>query len=228
MRTYLTGGFIVASLLTIGCGNAKVNVDDINGFNPGDAKNAIFANIIEPTDFDGDGVIDFDLSGIAIVASDQDDLCAAIEADPEALENLPDIQMIQIAAFQVAAAGQGVDIAAGTIDGNVGLFELFFEATPGDTVVTSIVTIREGGVDQVNATDDAIFEDGDAVLELIELVPGDVASADFTGTLTQDIAIADLFDTDFDGDGVNDFQSISASVDASFKNVSFCAALANL
>jgi hypothetical protein len=226
MKKFFVGGLLATSLLAVGCGQeAKIKVDDINGLNPKDAKFAIFNNITGPTDIDGDGVNDFDVTSLVLIASDQEDLCGALTADPDAIANLPDIQAVQIIAARFDTLGQGVDFAEGEIAANKGLFELLFGVVvPGDTILFSAVSIRVGGVDKVQALDDGLFAASDGVIDLKSFEAGVEVSADFIGTLTQEVADETLFDTDTDGDGINDTQTINNELKASFKNVSFCAA----
>jgi hypothetical protein len=234
MKKIFVGELLITGLLAVGCGEkppiidepqAAIIIDDINGLNPKDAKFAIFNNVTEPTDIDGDGVNDFDATSLVLIASDQEDLCGALTADPNALDNLPDIQAVQITAVRFDTLGQGIGFAEGDITANKGLFELLFgDVVAGDTVLFSGVTIRVGGVEKVQALDDGVFEVGKGVLDLKSFEPGVEVSADFTGILTQEVADEAFFDTDTDGDGINDTQTINNELKASFKNVLFCAA----
>jgi hypothetical protein len=224
MRNILLGGIAAISLLAVGCGkDAKIKVDDINGLNPKDAKFAVFNSTVAPQDIDGDQVDDFDVTTLSLIASDQEDLCGALAADPDALTNLPDVQAVSIAAVQLAELGQGKDFAEGDLKGNAGIFDLFLGGAAGDTVLFSAVTIRVGGVNKVQALDDGLFAVSDGVLSINKFEPGAEISADFTATLTSETADAAFFDTDSDGDGENDLQTLANTLNVSFKNVQFCA-----
>jgi hypothetical protein len=216
-------GLLVSGLLTVGCGEVKIKVDDVNGLNPKDAKFAIFNLTTAPADIDLDGINDFDVTALTLIASDQEDLCAALAADPDAIANLPDVQAVQIAAIRIDALGQGKDFEEGEIKGNKSVFEVLLAGAPGDTALLSAISIRVGGVDKVTAFDDGFFEASDGVLDIKNLTAGAEISADFVGTLTQEVADSAFFDTDQDGDGINDFQTLNNELEVSFKNVQFCA-----
>lgn len=66
---------------------------------------------------------------------------------------------------------------------------------------------------------------GDGSLEIAALDAGVSLNADFSVTLASDIADPNTFDTDLDGDGVNDFLSINAALAATVKGATFCGAL---
>jgi hypothetical protein len=225
MRNLLVGGLLSVGLFAVGCKDARIKTDDVNDLNPKKANNAIFTSVVEAADLDGDGVDDFDITVLTFIASDQDDLCAAIEADADALANLPDLQSVQVTAIAVADLGAGEEFAEGAIEANTAILDLIFAPAAGNIGVTGGFTIREGGVDKVAAFDDAIFEVGDAVLDLKKFAVGEAASADFSTTLTQETADDAFFDTDQDGDGVNDFQALDNVLEVTFKNVAFCDAL---
>lgn len=206
---------------------AFVNMDDVNNANANGAQFAVFSEVIEPIDADGDGEDDHDVTTLSIALTDQEDLCGALEKDPDLIDNLPDLQAVAILAFKLDNLGEG-GFAVGDFQSNVGLFDILFGiANPGDVMVSAVVIIREGGVELVNSSGEALVNlgVGDGAISINALNANTDISGTFSVTLFGDIADPNTFDTDLDGDGINDFLSVDATVNATFNGATFCAAL---
>lgn len=228
MKKLVTGSALALGLLAVGCGDVKVDMDDVNGANANDAKFAIFADTVVATDFDLDGVADLDLSTLLVTISDQEDLCDQLEADPEAVNNLDDVQAVSILVLKIDEIGAGGFAAGDSLTSNITIFETLFAPAAGNVFVEGNVLVREGGADVINATglglaDLANF--GDGALNLDDFAAGEALSGDFSVTLAADVADPAAADTDIDGDDVNDFLSIEAALNVNIKNSTFCAAL---
>lgn len=224
MKKMLFGSAVVYALISAGCGTkVSIAVDDINDRNFNDLSFAIFSEKIVGSDNDLDGVEDVDFAGIAIILSDQEDMCEKLAADPDALSNLPDVQAIAITAFKVEPLGESAGFVKGeTITSNKGLFDILFDGQLNDTNVFTAITVREGGVGRVGAFDDG-FEDVSAgELTIDKVKAGEELSATFSTTLTVDLADPARFDTDADGDGENDFQALSNVLEIEAKRITFC------
>jgi hypothetical protein len=206
------------ALLSAACGDVKVAMDDINDANVDAAQFAIFAN-------DQAANADLEFSTVAVAISDREDLCTQLEADPNAVGNLADIQAVVLLAFKVEAAGQATGFVKGDkLEGNTSFIDFLATPAAGQVSLLSSVKIREGGVDLVAASDDGVNA-GTGQLKIDAFTAGEELAISFSGTLTSDIADDARFNADSNNDGVNDFQSISAALDVKVRSATFCAAL---
>jgi hypothetical protein len=210
MNKFFMGLLAASAIAAVGCKQAKVQSEDVNGFNAKKATNAVFGVVeTEPFDLNGDGTDDADISGVIVFASDLDgdELCALIgdpannDADPNN-DVLPDdfVQAVAIA-LRIDPLGAGIPFATGDV-------------VVGDPAAGIIVdggfSVRQGGVDVVNTAGA-----GDGTFELTA-VEADV----FEGLLTSNMT------TDVSGDVAVDIGQVAFT--AEFRNVQNCAALNGL
>jgi hypothetical protein len=163
---------------------ATITSDSVNGVNGQAAINAVFGSVAaQGLDFDGDGVNDFDVSAVIVIASDlsSDELCTLL-SDPANNDDDPNNDVLPddfVQAFAVAsridAAGQGVAFAAGDVvvgDPNAQAFPFF--------AVDGGFTVRQGGVDIANTTGEG---NGTFTLTTLE---GNLFAGSLTSVMTLD------------------------------------------
>lgn len=224
MKKLISGCMIGGALFTVGCGDVKVNMDDVNGVNVNDAQFAVFADSVEAVDLDGDGINDVDISVLSVIVSDQEDICAQIEADPDGQNPPADAQLVQLFAIKFDAVGAGGFAAGDTLTSNKSFIDLIFGGVAGDVVVDARAIVREADVDVISSGTD-FFALNNGSLTINDFTAGAEAAFDLSVTLTQDLANEATFDTDSDGDGINDFLAINSVLTVNVKSATFCAAL---
>ncbi len=235
MKRYMFSALLASFALACGGdgdgngGGTSVQMDDVNGLNANAANNAIFDILVQPVDADGDGADDADVAQLLVIVSDQADLCAQIEADPDAIEGAADVQAASILGFRGAALGDGANAyAVENLASDTPLLGVILGAVPGSTFVEGIVSVREGGVDKVSASGIGLNDfgqAGNATFNITELTAGASLSGTFTTTLAGDQADPATFDTDADGDGTNDFFGINAALTINIDGATFCDAI---
>jgi hypothetical protein len=208
MNKFFMGLLAAGAIAAVGCKQAKVESDDVNGVNAKKATNAVFGVAAqEGLDINGDGADDFEISQVIVLASDLDgeELCALL-GDPLNNDDDPNNDVIPddfITAFAVAgridAAGAGVALASGDVvvgDPNAQAFPFFF--------VDGGFSVRQGGVDIAVTSGE-----GDGTFELTA-VEADIFEGLLTSTMT----------TDLSGDVEVDIGQVAFT--AEFRNVQSC------
>jgi hypothetical protein len=197
-------------LLTAACGNSF----DADGLDlPLDSIAASFVETGTYTaDTNDDGEPDITMDGIGVVLTDREDLCSALSGTT--VDELSDVFAVQVLALSV----EGPDL----LETNGSLLSTFFDPSPGDVFVAVRAIERSGGVTvghymTQNLIDPEAISTSELWISSRSMSNGEVRSlgGSFKATLRADRTDEASFDTDFDDDGTDDYQSID--VDAKGK-----------